>query len=122
MCRITSGLDEEETEDFVDQGKWRSGVDDSEDSAVGGDVASLEFGDSAPAPGGVFSFQGKAFLFFIVNCQGALRTGSTGSGLRRPWFSQTILTQQRTLFAGFLFVSLLVLSFDVASIDKSLLQ
>ena len=48
MCRITSsGLDEDETDDSV----GRSRVDDSEDSAVGGDVASLEFGDSAPAPG-----------------------------------------------------------------------
>ena len=65
MCRITSGLDEEETEDFVDQGKWRSGVDDSEDSAVGGDVASLEFGDSAPAPGGFSVFKEKHFYFLL---------------------------------------------------------
>ena len=47
MRRITSGLVEEETDDSV----GRSRVDDSEDSAVGGDIASLEFGDSAPAPG-----------------------------------------------------------------------
>ena len=49
-------MDEEETDDLGET-RWRSEsagrsrVDDSEDSAVGGDIASLEFGDSAPAPG-----------------------------------------------------------------------
>ena len=46
-------MDEEESDD-LGEGKWRSRVDDSEDSAVGGDVVSLEFGDSAPAPGCFF--------------------------------------------------------------------
>ena len=50
LFRVASNLDEEDGKELM-EGRWRPNVDDSEDSAVGGDVASLEFGDSAPAPG-----------------------------------------------------------------------
>ena len=52
LLRVPSNLDEEDGKELM-EGRWRPNVDDSEDSAVGGDVASLEFGDSAPAPGGL---------------------------------------------------------------------
>ena len=113
LLRVASNLDEEESKELL-EGRWRPNVDDSEDSAVGGDVASLEFGDSAPAPGGLSLSSILALLSVALsdsnlpkdlkddlNCeQEALPTGSTGSGSRRPLCSQTIRTQPRTLFAG----------------------
>ena len=111
LLRVASNLDEEDGKELM-EGRWRPNVDDSEDSAVGGDVASLEFGDSAPAPGSASSILALVSVALSdsnvpkdlkddLNCeQEALPTGSTGSGSRRPLCSQTIRTQPRTLFAG----------------------
>ena len=113
LLRVASNLDEEESKELL-EGRWRPNVDDSEDSAVGGDVASLEFGDSAPAPGGLSLSSILALLSVALsdsnlpkdlkddlNCdQEASPTGSIGSGSRRLLCCQTIRTQLRILFAG----------------------
>ena len=113
LLRVPSNLDEEDGKELM-EGRWRPNVDDSEDSAVGGDVASLEFGDSAPAPGGLSLSSILALLSVALsdsnlpkdlkddlNCdQEASPTGSIGSGSRRLLCCQTIRTQLRILFAG----------------------
>ena len=113
LLRVPSNLNEEDDKGLM-EGRWRPNVDDSEDSAVGGDVASLEFGDSAPAPGGLSLSSILALLSVALsdsnlpkdlkddlNCdQEASPTGSIGSGSRRLLCCQTIPTQLRILFAG----------------------
>ena len=111
LLRVPSNLDEEDGKELM-EGRWRPNVDDSEDSAVGGDVASLEFGDSAPAPGSLSSILPPVSVALsdsnvpkdlkgdLNGEQEASPTGSTGSGSRRQLCCQTIRTQPRTLFAG----------------------